>query len=156
MWGPLPRSMIQNNFQNIIISCHHHSFVHTLQNPLRRFHRAFDTKGAMPLLPPQTDVVTNRSLAARSSSYARCLEENKIVVRWENMNKQLPDSPCMSDLPTLGWFEGSMGRHIWQSHGVFGNGFSFNCVFFKWLFLDDGSLNRPKPLGANGPPTKQC
>ena len=24
-------------------------------------------------------------------------------------------------VPTLGWFEGSIDRHIWQSHGVYGN-----------------------------------
>ena len=35
---------------------------------------------------------------------------------------QNPDAPCMVYMPTLGWFEGSMGRHIWQSHGVYGKG----------------------------------
>ena len=30
------------------------------------------------------------------------------------------NTPCMRYLPTLGWFGASMGRHIWQSYGVFG------------------------------------
>ena len=33
-------------------------------------------------------------------------------------------------VPTLGWFEGSMGRHIWQSHGVSGY---YNVKFFALL-----------------------
>ena len=27
----------------------------------------------------------------------------------------IPNTPCMTYMPTLGWFWGSMGRHIWQS-----------------------------------------
>ena len=31
-----------------------------------------------------------------------------------------PKTPCIAYMPTLGWFGGSMGRHIFQSHGVSG------------------------------------
>ena len=41
------------------------------------------------------------------------------------------DAPCMAYLPTLGWFEGSMGRQIFQSHGVSGIGVG-SLGFIGW------------------------
>ena len=48
----------------------------------------------------------------------------------------------------LGWFWGSMGRHIWQSHGVFGNWLSRSGENRSEVQSDPDLANRQDPRGS--------